>query len=1116
MTEKIGLELEVLNQKALKRFEEYIAEINKVNKAHDHVAKSAAKASQSLSKVDGALGKGGGGFSKISGLLSGELGNMAQKAIQSVPALSKVQGMLGGVGMAGGSTVVALGAVAAGFVATTAAAAGFFALGKRGAELQSTITAFGNITSGAGDSTSVLEGLRQQTRGVIGDLELMRLTTLSLQGTSQGFRSVVAPNIGSIIDITNRVAQATGQSADVVREKFFLGLRRQSKLLLDDVGVVVDKTSAEFKKLSSEIGDEAAYAQLAIENLKEVGAEVGGVNAVLEAIKRPMVFLQNSLDRLSLAVQPAFAPIALVIGNVTDKLEHLASFVFPLVEVGAKIVGQVLTSAFSVASTVINTLFGPAIDGVMLVLPYLVVIAQWVGDAVVGAISGIGNAINSVIGGISSVVSGALSFFGVTRDSILGDTDMSISTLAAKLGRGGGQIIGAFAAGMASAATNVVNVVTKIAQIVADFLQGFSPPERGPLSTIDTGGANVIKAWSDGMLAGFVNPADKVAEMVNSRLGSIASMSGAQVAARLAELDSAIRPFREQADLAKADFEAMAGFADPLTKALERQQQKAVKAAGMGGDIEQVRMLDAQLERVRELKDLAEARNDQAQIDLAFAEAQQAEERALLKIQQERVGTATAGGGAGGSGGEKADKMPSGAAPKKGGGGGGAAESGGGGLPAGGAAPNLLTNAAIENARANMSRVGGIAADSFNEAFQAQTGDAFGKFDVARGGLDAQLARIKSADPVQKIKDKFSGLADTFTQPLADVKTKFDEVFGAEGTIATSLNALDLVVSTFRTNVSTKLSELTTNASLYLTPLFTGAGILSGTGTISTALTSVEGAFGTFRTNASSKISELVTNIGLYLAPLTAEGGILSATGTFAMGLTGMFGEGGVLSLLFANASLRVSEFKDSVSGYIDDISAKFSSVFSDPVGSVQMIVTNIADATEEALAILTSFAGADGVGTALSTFGTTISGAMIAPTVNAMNAIIQSIEDAINGAIREANRLLGKVGMSAGDEITIPRVSVPAFAQGGVLKGTGLVGEQGPELITTRKPSTIFPANVTRSLMSRMAAPQPMYVPSNVSTNNTYNNQRSVTNNFNVSNMQDMMLIQRQQEAMF
>ena len=690
---------------------------------------------------------------------------------------------------------------------------------------------------------------------------------------------------------------------------------------------------------------------------------------------------------------------------------------------------------------------------------------------------------------------------------------MSISTLAAKLGRGGGQIIGAFAAGMASAATNVVKVVTKLAQIVADFLQGFSPPERGPLSTIDTGGANIIKAWSDGMLAGFVNPADKVAEMVNTRLGSIASMSGAQVAARLAELDSAMRPFREQADLAKADFEAMAGFADPLTKALERQQQKAVKAAAGGGDVEQVRMLDAQLERVRELKDLAEARNDQAQIDLAFAEAQQAEERALLKIQQARVGVVTAGAG-GGGGGEKADKMPSGAAPKKGGGGGGAAESGKGGLPAGGAAPNLLTNEAIENARANLNRVGGIAADSFNEAFQSQTADAFGNLDVARGGLDAQLARIKSADPVQKIKDKFSGLADTFTQPLADVKTKFDEVFGAEGTIATAFNALDLVVGTFRTNVSTKLSELTTNAGLYLNPLFTGAGILSGTGTISTALTSIESAFSTFRTNASGKISELVTNIGLYLAPLTAEGGILSATGTFAMGLTSMFGEGGVLSLLFANASLRISEFKDSVSGYLDDIGTKFTSVFSDPVGAVQSIVTNVADATAQAIEILTAFAGAEGVGAALTNFGTSIAGAMIAPTVSVMNGVIQVIEDAINGAINKFNDL-GIPGLKF-DNITIPRVGIPAFAKGGVLKGTGLVGEQGPELITTRRPSTIFPANVTRSLTSLLAAPQPMYVPSQQTNNNTYNNQRSVTNNFNVSNMQDMLLVQRQQEAMF
>jgi hypothetical protein len=37
----------------------------------------------------------------------------------------------------------------------------------------------------------------------------------------------------------------------------------------------------------------------------------------------------------------------------------------------------------------------------------------------------------------------------------------------------------------------------------ADFLHGHSPPKKGPLSTIDEGGANVTKAWAKGLASGI-------------------------------------------------------------------------------------------------------------------------------------------------------------------------------------------------------------------------------------------------------------------------------------------------------------------------------------------------------------------------------------------------------------------------------------------------------------------------------------------------------------------------------------------------------------------------------------------------------------------------------------
>lgn len=1078
--DKVTLDFEVATKEAVAALDNLTKSLKATLSTMDKATPAASKAEKALTSVEKAAGGLGKGFKD--GLVK-DFARLNQNTLSNIPVLGKFSGVLEGVSASGGQAAVALGAVAAAAVATTAAMAAFFALGKRGAAMQSTINAFGNIASGAKTSTDVLQNLRTQTRGTVSDLELMRLTTLSLQGTSKGFRDVVAPNIGSIIDVTNRVAQATGQSAEVVREKFFLGLRRQSKLLLDDVGVVVDKTSAEFKKLSAEIGDEAAYAQLAIQDLREVGSELGGINTIQEALVKPFVFLQNTLDKLAIAIQPAFAPIATTIGTVTTKLEYLSTFVFPVIEAGAKIVGAALSNGFRLAGMVLNTIFGPAIEGFMTVLPYMVVIAQWVADGVVGAMNGITNAIVTVVGGIGNAISGALAFVGISRDNLFGQTDLTITTLTTKLAHGGGQMIGALARGMATAGTKVIEVATQIAKAVADLLSGESPPPVGPLSTIDKGGENTIKAWADGLLKGFVNPVEQIAASVNERLGAIANFGISQIASRLAQLDVAIRPFRENLDIAKADFQAMAGYADPVLKALERQQQKALKGvAGGATDAESVRQIDRQIDQFQQLKDLAESRADQAQIDLAVAEARQAQERALLKIQQERLGGAQAASGGGSA---KTAKSAMDAAKKGGGGGAGAAEDSGGGLPTGGAAPNLLTNEAIEKARAQLKALGGAAKDSFVEGFTSTGADeAIGDFNLARGGLDEQLNRIRSANPVETIKNKFDGLETAFDTPIQGVKDKFDEL---------------------TKGITEKLTSLTAEG-----------GILSGTGLFAQSFTILENSVGSFKIAVLGKLIELKTGVTTQLTALTAEGGILSATGVFGLGLTSLFGEAGIFTLAFTNAQLAMTTFRDTTGTILNEIASKFDAVFASPDGTIQKIGVYLEDAVKIAETALTNFAN-DGVGSALTNLGRGLATHLGQPFADAVNGILDGIANAINSFIGSANKVLNILGKHIEPfeppQFTFPVVGAATGAVG--LKGTFMAGEAGPELITTKKPSTVFPAAATKALQQILAQPAPMMIPSGNSYNYD-NSQRNTTYNINgVGNPANEALRLRQAEAM-
>jgi predicted nucleic acid-binding Zn-ribbon protein len=86
-----------------------------------------------------------------------------------------------------------------------------------------------------------------------------------------------------------------------------------------------------------------------------------------------------------------------------------------------------------------------------------------------------------------------------------------------QLFEGGANIILSFVDGILSAAIFVIQAVEEIASIVASFLVGFSPPKAGPLREIDSGGQNIIGAWSDGIERG----GDQAEAAANSVAGRV-------------------------------------------------------------------------------------------------------------------------------------------------------------------------------------------------------------------------------------------------------------------------------------------------------------------------------------------------------------------------------------------------------------------------------------------------------------------------------------------------------------------------------------------------------------------------------------------------------------------
>lgn len=1024
--------------------------------------------------------------SKVASNVKKQIGDMVTNVGKAVPGFNqltqafslnaasaaKVATVLGGV-------VIGLGALAVAAAAATAAFKVFFDTGKRGLEIESTLKAFGNSIASFGDADTVLKNLRKETRGTISDVELMRLTVQSLQGTSQEFRRVVAPELGKVFDVTARAARATGQSADEVRSKFLNGLRRQSKLLLDDIGVTVDAAKAQeayakqIGKTASQLTDiekQAAFAQEAIRQLDNIGKEAG-VSSFSETFSKASALFQNFRDQISVAILPIFKPFVQQLDLVINAISRLAGFGITVFAAIAEDIGFAVSALFKMTNASLNfiatvTGFKFFIDN----LEYVIALFLIVRDVVNGVARAIYGELVKAFIGFKSLINDLNPLPQVAEQ-----INIDLIQLAFNLGKGGAAIIGAFAAGILKGGVVVAKAVNKIAQIVADFLVGFSPPKMGPLSDIDKGGENVIRAWADGFASGIRKPLNEVTNYVSMRLGEIGTFSRDQVESRLLQLDAALQPFKDSLDIVKADLEAISGFVDPALEALDRQREGIIKKFALGGtatDLSQLRFLDAQAERLKELKTLEQDRVDQAQIQLALVQSSQVQERTLLNIRKAQLGeTEKINSETSKAQKEVGDKVPKGAG---GSGAGGAGDEIGGGF-VGGAPPDFLKNEEIERAKQQIKDFGNAIFTSGKSGIAAGlagsgAGEQLGALQAEIGKLGATQARIKGADPVGAITDKFKGLGEGVLEPLetfkTNVQTAFDSLFSPDaGTITQRING-------FLTGLSTAFSELDFSG---LTEIFNTAFGEEGT---------ITGAFNTFKTSFAA-----------------------------------FFGEGEESTLVVASTALatfvdtsvaKITELKDGLTEAITEATTAFNGFFN---GDQSILMRSQLAATamvSNVVAAFASFTG-DGAGTikgALAGFSEVLIGYAVNPVYDAMQLIIDGVVNAFNLAINAFNESTPFGDIDNIGQVKLERPTLRA--KGGFnINKPFIAGEKGAELIVPKKPVNIFPTQATAALQSLAA--MPMYYGGGTTNNNNTN----IQNTYNVNSVGQASLLQRQQAAM-
>ena len=240
--------------------QDYLQAIDQMKQKYQAVNNEIQEMNRSLSGVSSPAGGGGGLFSgdKISGMLQVFGGNLMTKA----------------AGMAAGFATELGDAVKQGME-----------LAKQGEGIR---IAFERL--GRGD---ILQGLREATHGTVTDLELMKAAVK--------FNDFKLPldQLGDMLAFAQQKAKDTGQSVDYMVESITNGLGRQSKPILDNLGI----SAKEIEERMKSTGD---FTKAVGEIIREQMAKAGDyVETAADRAAQANVSLQNKMEELG----RKFAPV---------------------------------------------------------------------------------------------------------------------------------------------------------------------------------------------------------------------------------------------------------------------------------------------------------------------------------------------------------------------------------------------------------------------------------------------------------------------------------------------------------------------------------------------------------------------------------------------------------------------------------------------------------------------------------------------------------------------------------------------------------------------------------------------------------------------------------------
>lgn len=315
--------------------------------------------------------------------------------------------------------------------------------GELGGKFSSVQDSFKSMTQGMGiDTVQFTKAVSNATGNQIDDLTILQGATRGLSLIGKDSFNNFSTDFVKMAELSKKAARATGQDVDYMFNSLVLGISRESKLILDNLGVSIDITNAK-KEYAKSLGISSEQLTLAQEKNAVLNATLSQLDATYGNVAISAGGFQGALAQLKTEVTNQ----SIQLGRELEPM--LVDVSKSLIQLGKSIIPQVISiikSAIIFWSSLSEETQQNIIKFVLLAVtlgPVIVVIGSLI--SAIGTMITAVTTIGSAIGGFSTILTVLTTVFGLVK--------------------AGAIIVGTFIAGISTPVWVVIGVITALIAI---------------------------------------------------------------------------------------------------------------------------------------------------------------------------------------------------------------------------------------------------------------------------------------------------------------------------------------------------------------------------------------------------------------------------------------------------------------------------------------------------------------------------------------------------------------------------------------------------------------------------------------------------------------------------